>query len=63
MSALAKALLGMHERIMEQNHHGDVWLDEKQWDKLVELARREAKPTCTRHGIEDCLVCRKEGRR
>lgn len=63
MSLLAKALLGFASK-MTMHSNGFVHVPEEWWAKWLELARREEKkPTCTAHGITECLVCRREGSR
>lgn len=58
MSATAKALMAFHERHVGAQLGGAVWVPEEVYEKLVELARREARPSgCKAHGVAECLVC------
>ena len=59
MSATAKALMAFHERHVGAQLGGAVWMPENVYDKLVELARKEARPGsgCKAHGLAECLIC------
>lgn len=60
LSATAKALMAFHEKHVGAAAGGAVWVPEEVYEKLIELARREAKPGsgCRAHGVTDCLVCK-----